>query len=346
MATQSGMGVLCVSRVVLLALLVLQCVCGNLWAAGPRAEVVGEGKVDFGRYPARERKEASYRVRNAGDELLKILKVRSTCGACAEISCQPKELKPGDTATVKAVILGNSIFGKYRKFIYLQTSDPAEKTVRLTIAGHAVPLVEVQPKRKVHAGRLPVGRPWSHTFRLTCTKEGVRLGKPSVEGSYPVEATLKSTAGKTEQYELRLALIPQAANGDLKCVIRVPVTGPDAATGEHVELTVTAAVGGTLVVFPAAVSLPDKADEPVRRTFALKLVGGEGLAFDAQHIQWGRIDGVTIDFEQKKGQSIPATATFSPGFLSGDAPPRTITFRLPGASPATLTCATQPGTPH
>ena len=68
----------------------------------------GDGKVDFGRYPARERKEASCRIRNSGDELLKILKVRSTCGACAEISCEPKELSPGDTAAFRAVILGNS----------------------------------------------------------------------------------------------------------------------------------------------------------------------------------------------------------------------------------------------
>ena len=162
MATRSRIGILCLSRWPSLVLLAsLPCVCGNPLAAGPRAEVGGEGKADFGRYPARERKEASYRIRNSGDELLKILKVRSTCGACAEISCTPRELKPGDTATVRAVILGNSIFGKYRKFIYLQTSDPAKKTIRLTIAGHAVPLVEVAPTRKVHAGRPQVRRPCS-----------------------------------------------------------------------------------------------------------------------------------------------------------------------------------------
>ena len=110
-------------------------------------------------------------------------------------------------------------------------------------------------------------------------------------------------------------------------------------------MVVTGAVGGTLVVFPAAVSLPDTADQPVRRSFALKLVGGEGLAFDAQHIQWDRIGGVTIDFGRKKGQSIPATATFAPQVLADRTPPRTITFRLPGASPTTLTCTPQPGTP-
>ena len=333
-------------RAASLALLALGCAGGSLLAAGPKAEVVGEGKVELGRYPARERKEASYQVRNAGDGVLKILKVRSTCGACAEVSCEPRELKPGDTATVKAVILGNSIFGKYRKFIYLQTSDPASKAIRLTIAGHAVPLVEVEPKRKVHAGRLPVGEPWSHTFRLTCTEAGIRLDQPAVESNYPVEATLEPAAGKPHGCELRLALTPQAANGDLKCVIRVPVTGADAGKDEHVELTLTAAVGGTLVVFPAAVSVPATSDKPVRRAFSLKLVGGEGLAFDARHIRWDKVDGVTIDFGQGEAQSILATATFAPRFVSGDTAPRTITFRLPGASPATLTCTTQPGTSH
>ncbi len=79
----------------------------------------------------------------------------------------------------------------------------------------------------------------------------------------------------------------------------------------------------------------------MRRTFSLKLVGGQDLAFDAQHVQWDRIDGVAIDFGQRKGQSIPATATFSPRFLSAGTALRTITFRLPGASSATLTCTPQ-----
>ena len=97
---------------------------------------------------------------------------------------------------------------------------------------------------------------------------------------------------------------------------------------------------------PAAVSLPARADEPVRRTFSLKLVGRERLAFDPRHIRWGRTEGVTVDLDQEKTQSIPVTATFAPRFLSAQPPPRTIAFRLAGASPATLTCTTQLGTSH
>jgi hypothetical protein len=49
----------------------------------PKIEVSNSAKIDFGRYPANEKKEAVFILKNAGDGLLNIKKIRKTCG-CSE----------------------------------------------------------------------------------------------------------------------------------------------------------------------------------------------------------------------------------------------------------------------
>ena len=53
--------------------------------ASGKIAVVNHDAIDFGKYPAREKKVATYTVRNVGKDTLKILKVRKTCG-CASCS--------------------------------------------------------------------------------------------------------------------------------------------------------------------------------------------------------------------------------------------------------------------
>ena len=85
--------------------------------------VVAADTVDFGRYPAREKRVAAYTIKNAGDEPLKIISVRKNCG-CASASCDKMLLAPEATGTVEVVILPNSILGLYRKNTFVESSDP------------------------------------------------------------------------------------------------------------------------------------------------------------------------------------------------------------------------------
>ena len=186
-----------------------------------RIEVVGSDTIDFGKYPAWERKVATYTIRNSGEGTLKILKIRKTCG-CASANIDKNELKPKETAVLEVVILPYSIFNLYSKNTFVESTDPNNRFLQLNVAGNAIPLVEITPKAEFYAGRIKTGQSWSQSFNLEPTEPGVILGKPDIKSNYPVEAQLNK-ADKSGQYSLSVNLIPTSNSGDLKCLINIPI---------------------------------------------------------------------------------------------------------------------------
>ena len=145
-------------------------------AGTAQAVTVGPTTVDFGRYKAAERKVATYRIRNAGQGILRIVRIRKGCG-CATAESNRDVIRHGEEAEIKVVILANSIVGQYSKNTYVETSDPNNRYVRLVVSGNAVPLVQVKPEARVSAGRIPESQQWTQVFQLVPTEEGVRLAR-------------------------------------------------------------------------------------------------------------------------------------------------------------------------
>lgn len=112
--------------------------------AGGKIAVIGKDTIDFGKYPAREKKVATYTVRNVGDDTLKILKVRKTCG-CTSATAPKSELKPDEETQVEVVILPNAIFGLFSKNTFVESTDTDNRFLKLNTAGNAIPLVKVTP---------------------------------------------------------------------------------------------------------------------------------------------------------------------------------------------------------
>ncbi len=178
-------------------------------------------KVDFGKYPANLKKEAFYAITNAGDDVLKIIKIRKTCG-CSEAKVDKTELKPGETAKLKAVIKADSIYGPFSKNIYIESNDPKQRFLSITLSGHAVPIAKIKPKNKIYAGSLKVGQKWTQAFLVEPTQNNVEFDQPVVKG-FPAHVTLtKQPNGK-----LRLVaeVLPQKT-GALKCKISLPIKSP------------------------------------------------------------------------------------------------------------------------
>ena len=326
---------------------------GATAVAGPKAEVVGPALVDFGRYPAPEAKAATFRIANAGDAALTLTNVRHTCGGCAEVTWDRTELQPGAETSIKVTILGDSIAGKYRKFVFAETSDPERHVLRFEVTGEAVPLVEVSPRRNLHAGRLRLGSEWRQVFELACSDTGARLGAPTVGSNYPVQAQLLPPAG-TEGVpaeggnramagtaRLLLRLTPDAARGDLACTVSVPVLRQGNRIGQA-RVVVTAQVGDSLVPTPGAIALPASGEVTVEHQVELRLVGDDAAALRAQDVSWDAPDGVTVNIAPAPGRPgvLQATLRFSPAALARLAAsgPVAVRFRSPTAAPVEVTC--------
>ncbi len=298
------------------------------------AVVEGSDKVDFGAYRAIEKKVARYVIRNAGNSELRILKIRKTCG-CASATANRSVLGPGEEATAEVVILPNSIFGLYSKNTFVETDDPGNRFVKLTVAGNAIPLVRVLPKDHIHAGRLKTGQSWSHAFTLKPTESGVVLGEPLVESTFPVEASL---TGKNAEYSLALSLQPVATGGDLRCSVSVPVITP--TNQPPIKASVTAKIGTQLTAVPGLVRLP-RSDTPQARTFRFHVLGQRSRQLRPEELMLPDRPGVAFDTRQaKNGRWLVVEATFSTEFLKQLMAESSIplTFTVPGASSADVIC--------
>ena len=246
---------------------ILLCIPAAAFATG-KIEVVGPSSVDFGKYPAWEKRVGKYTIRNAGDGVLDIVKIRKGCG-CATATASKTKLQPGETAKVEVEIRANSIYGVYKKKCFVETTDPQQKFTRLDIGGNAVPLADVRPSREFHAGRLPLGRPWSKAFQIVPRgKKALKLGEPRVTGNDEASAKL----GEVEDgvsYRLNVSLDPPKASGDWKCEVGIPVLSP--TNHAPLAITVTAAIGEILICIPSMTYLK-VSDEPVERVFHVRLL--------------------------------------------------------------------------
>ncbi len=318
------------------ALIVLAGACNGGAEVRGAAEVAGPATVDFGRYRAIERKVARYRVRNAGKGILRILKVRKTCG-CASATASRTELQPGEESAIKVVILPSSIFGPFSKNTYVETDDPKNRFVRLTVAGDAVPLVRVLPKAHVHAGRLKEGQEWSHSFSLEPTEGGVELADPRTKASCPAEAKLHPSGGAKGAWRLDVKVAPDGP-GDFRCDVSVPVIAP--SNHPPVKVSVSGRSGAELAAVPGIAYL-SVSEEPQARNIRFHVMGQRSRALKPEELAMSKAEGVSLDAKQdRNGRWLLVRATFSPEFskqlYADERIP--LSFSVPGASSATVVC--------
>ncbi len=193
-------------------------------AEAPSVAVQGDTEIYFGAYPANLRKEASFTILNTGLGVLKIGRIRKTCG-CAEVQIDRTEIPPGEHATLKAVILEHSIYGAYRKNVYVESNDPAQRFLSLTLSGNAIPLVSVKPSDAFYAGILESGIEWRQEFLLEASVEGVLLSDPEVRSD--VENSVAIEKKNPKAFRLQISITPSGENDAFSCKISIPITKPE-----------------------------------------------------------------------------------------------------------------------
>ena len=305
-----------------------------------KIEVVGPNSVDFGKYPAIGKKIAHYRIRNAGKGVLKILKVRKTCG-CASATCDKKELKPKETATVEVVILPNSIFGLYSKNTFVESSDPGNRFLRLNVGGNATPLVKIEPKNFIHAGRMQTDKPWTQSFTLTASVPILKLGKPKVEKSHPAETDLKPVGKSANRYQFSVVLVPTTQSGDFNCSVEIPILTP--SNHPPLRLGVSGKIGKELSAVPGILRIP-LSEKPVKKTFFLRVLGQRTRILKPDELKAPEDDRTSFEArtDRRRG-GLMVTATFSPEFTKALFAEKRIpiSFSVPGASSARIVCKTR-----
>lgn len=116
------------------SIFVLLGICAVAAFAQPKLEVMlKDDTQDWGEVkPDESPLKAKIKMKNAGDELLKIYNVKPTCG-CTTAPLDKDELKPGEIAELDVTLNFNSSMTKVSKSIIVKTNDPdaASKVIRL-----------------------------------------------------------------------------------------------------------------------------------------------------------------------------------------------------------------------
>jgi hypothetical protein len=76
---------------------------------------------------------------------------------------------------LKASVLANSISGAFSKNIYVESNDPNEHFLCLTLQGNSVPIAKIKPKDKIYAGTLNAGQKWTQNILIEPTQNDVKL---------------------------------------------------------------------------------------------------------------------------------------------------------------------------
>ena len=101
---------------------------------------------DFGAVSPGSRNSCGFTFTNVGEGVLKIGKIKSTCG-CTVPDLKKKQYAPGESGTVKVTYRVSSRAGPSSKLLYVPSNDKTMPKVTLTVKAKIEPKVEFEPKR-------------------------------------------------------------------------------------------------------------------------------------------------------------------------------------------------------
>jgi hypothetical protein len=184
--------------------------------------------ADFGRHPAWEGREATFRVRNLSPEPVLLTKVRVSCG-CSEASLATESLAPGGDTALTVRLKPNSLRGPYTKHVFLhwrtEGSSSASGVLRVAVRGEARPLLTVRPETTVALGRFAAGVPVARALEIRAGDVPVEFGVPGLPEGVSMELG-KTALGAGEALPLPVTVRAGKA-GIYRGVVSIPVKVPE-----------------------------------------------------------------------------------------------------------------------
>jgi len=120
-------------------LLLIIAACSSLSFAqllGPKL-VTQQDEYDFGDIKQGEKVTHVFVITNSGGDLLKITNVKASCGCTAALP-EKNELAPGESTNLNVTFNSTGRIGKQKKLIRIESNDPDNPQVIVTIKGNVV----------------------------------------------------------------------------------------------------------------------------------------------------------------------------------------------------------------
>ncbi len=199
---------------------------------------VSPSTFSFGKYPANQEKKHTFTLTNTGDAVLKIEKVRHTCG-CSGAEIDKNELQPGETAQLEAKILPESIDGPFCKGIFIHSNAGNGAIRMITLSGQSEALLTVLPQNNCYIGTVKPDAGLTQEFILVA-RQAVKYGVPEISGDIRPAVIAESLEGHKSR--IRLSWTSAGKDSLFKCTVKIPILEP--ADWKPVELNLQGTVKG------------------------------------------------------------------------------------------------------
>lgn len=187
----------------------------------PRLDIA-ETRHDFGRVPQGTAVRHVFAVRNGGDLVLDVIRLRSAPD-CAARLLGPSEVAAGGTAAIEAVFETDAVFGPERRTVTVYSNDPRQPAVVLALVGE-VQLEAAARPAAAYVGTVQRGKRSAREVTIA-TAEGVRV--ESIEGGGPyIEIEALPARPPEDGAKLAIAAAPNAPLGSFRQEIRVRTSSP------------------------------------------------------------------------------------------------------------------------
>lgn len=235
---------------------------------GPKIQV-DSPKFDFKEAWAGESIKHTFIVRNTGDAVLKITRVKPSCGCT--VADFDKVIPPGGSGKVAVTVNTKKLRSQVTKTVTIESNDASNPQYRVTMAGKVKQRFKIDPPRGAAFGRIRPDEQLNRTLTLTNNMDSpVKLSLP-VSKTGLFTATLdEKEAGKV--YELSITAKPPYAEkinrGSFTLKTDLPGNTP-------VEIAVSTFVPPLVEVTPPQVIVPKAQAQARQQSVRVKFNSAE-----------------------------------------------------------------------
>ncbi len=243
---------------------------------------------DFGERPLSEKVIHTFTLENRGGSLLKIHNVKAACG-CTVADISTRELMPGDRATITTSLDLQGRPGSVSRNITVNSNDPAQPALTLTLKGSGYASVMVEPSllnfMAITANALP-------TRKLAVTsKSGEPFEIKGVQSASNLVSTEVITITPGLEYEINVTPIIKegSAPGAFRDMLTLTTTDPKSGT---LRVNVMWQIQAPLIITPSVLNLVATANSPaINRHLMVRSNSDFGTPFLVTKAEWpGRED--------------------------------------------------------
>ncbi len=294
-------------------------------APGPRIDFARE-TCDFGRVYEGEIMTCEFQFTNPGDQTLKILAVKPSCG-CTQARPYDSEVAPGASGRIPIRLDTEGIRGDFQRAIRISTNAPGREKITLMLKGRSEPPLEVVPPQVVFGILTPAGPPAQSSVRIINHRmQPLKFTKVASEDAAFIPELAERQPGR--EFELIVKTRPELPPGAYRSWIRMEAGGKE---GGELWIPVSAYMPATVEIRPRQIVLPaHPLPKVLTRTLLLEYSGPGNLP--VPRVGTNHAD-IQVRVKKLSGQSFQIAVRFPRGFLALPAEAPAVTIETPEPSP-------------